>query len=143
MQTVTGKSGAGNGKLPDIAASSLPDTLAALHVDPDTGLTRDDVDIRRKEHGYNEVAVIKRQPALKFPRKFWGTSAWMLELIMVLSAVLGKYLDLDDGEAHLRIEGAGLVIQSVRFWHLSMPTTEKVSKLPGLWYGVLCHDSVN
>ena len=26
--------------------------------------------------------------------KFWGPSAWMLELIMALSAVLGKYSDL-------------------------------------------------
>ena len=34
------------------------------------------------------------QPALTFLRKFWGLSAWMLELIMVLSAVLGNYSDL-------------------------------------------------
>ncbi len=31
---------------------------------------------------------------MDFLRKFWGISAWMLELIMVLSAVLGKYSDL-------------------------------------------------
>ena len=31
---------------------------------------------------------------LAFLAKFWGLSAWMLELIMVLSAVLGKYSDL-------------------------------------------------
>ena len=94
MPTVTGKSGTGSGKVPDIASASVPDTLAALHVNPDTGLTHAEVDVRRKEHGYNEVAETKGHPVLKFLRKFWGISAWMLELIMVLSAVLGKYSDL-------------------------------------------------
>ena len=83
-----------NTKPPDIASASVPDTLAALQVNPDTGLTHAEVDIRRKEHGYNEVAEKKGHPVLKFLRKFWGISAWMLELIMVLSAVLGKFSDL-------------------------------------------------
>ena len=48
-----------NVKPPDIAAASVPDTLAALHVNPDTGLTHAEVDVRRKEHGYNEVAEKK------------------------------------------------------------------------------------
>ena len=60
---------------------------------PEAGLTRDEVEVRLKEHGYNEVAEQKRHPVLKFLGKFWGVSAWMLELIMVLSAVLGKYSD--------------------------------------------------
>jgi len=80
--------------LPDIASASVPDTIAALHVNPDAGLTHSEVDIRRKENGYNEVAETKGHPALKFLRKFWGISAWMLELIMVLSTVLKKYSDL-------------------------------------------------
>ena len=83
-----------NAKPPDIASASVPDTLAALKVNPETGLAHAEVDVRRKEHGYNEVAETKGHPALKFLAKFWGISAWMLELIMVLSAVLGKYSDL-------------------------------------------------
>jgi H+-transporting ATPase len=81
-------------KPPDIASASVPDTLAALHVNPDTGLTGAEVDVRRKESGYNEVAEKKGHPVLKFLKKFWGISAWMLELIIVLSAVLKKYSDL-------------------------------------------------
>ena len=81
-------------KAPDIASASIPDTLAALHADAETGLTRAEADTRRKEHGYNEVAVQKGHPVLLFLAKFWGVSAWMLELIMVLSLVLGKYSDL-------------------------------------------------
>src|SRR5450756_1214848 len=83
-----------NAKPQDIASASVSDTLAALHVNPETGLARDEVETRRKEHGYNEVAETKGHPILKFLGKFWGISAWMLELIMVLSAALGKYSDL-------------------------------------------------
>jgi len=83
-----------NSKPPDIAAASVHDTLAALHVDPEKGLQRAEVDTRRKQNGFNEVAVQKGHPVRDFLRKFWGISAWMLELIMVLSAALGKYTDL-------------------------------------------------
>lgn len=83
-----------NATAPDIASASVPDILAALHVNPDTGLTHAEVELRRKDHGYNEVADEKDRPVLKFIGKFWGISAWLLELIMVLSAVLGKYSDL-------------------------------------------------
>ena len=93
-------------KSPDFATASVPDTLAALHVNPDSGLTRAEVDVRRKEHGYNEVAEKKRHPVLKFLEKFWGISAWMLELIMVLSAVLKNYSDL-------AVVGALLVVNAV------------------------------
>ena len=81
-------------KPPNIGCASVPDTLAALKVNPDTGLTAVEVDMRRKENGYNEVAEKKGHPVIKFFKKFWGTSAWMLEVIMVLSAVTRKYSDL-------------------------------------------------
>jgi H+-transporting ATPase len=83
-----------NAAPPDIASLSVPDTLAALGVNPDIGLTQTEVNHRLKEHGYNEVAEEKEHPALNFLRKFWGISAWMLELIMILSIALGKYADL-------------------------------------------------
>ena len=101
MQATTDKSEAGptpakpaNAKLPGIASASVSDTLSALHVDPDTGLTHAEVEVRRKENGCNEVVEIKGHPILKFLKKFWGISAWMLELIIILSAVLRNYADL-------------------------------------------------
>jgi len=113
MRTIPNKSEDGpapempaNAKPPDIATASVPDTLAALNVNPETGLTHAEVDTRRKEHGYNEVAEQKGHPMLKFLRKFWGISAWMLELIMVLSAVLRKFSDLV-------VVGALLVVNAV------------------------------
>ena len=93
-------------KPPDIASASVPDTLAALTVNPDAGLARAEVDVRRKQNGYNEVAEQKGHPVLTFLKKFWGISAWMLELIMVLSVVLGKYSDFV-------VVGALLVVNAV------------------------------
>jgi H+-transporting ATPase len=93
-------------KGPDIASASVPDTLAALQVSPDTGLSDREAETRRKEHGYNEVAERKEHPVIGFLRKFWSLSAWMLELIMVLSVVLRKYSDL-------AVVGALLVVNAV------------------------------
>ena len=47
----------------DIASAPVPDTLTALHVNPTAGLAHAEVDVRRKEHGYNGVAEKKRHPA--------------------------------------------------------------------------------
>ncbi|MHB0897779.1 MAG: cation-transporting P-type ATPase, partial [Spirochaetales bacterium] len=68
-------------KAPDIATLSIPETLAALAVDPENGLSAADAEARRKESGYNEVTEKKEHPVWAFLRKFWGISAWMLELI--------------------------------------------------------------
>lgn len=78
----------------DLTLESIAATLARLNVNPDIGLTRGEVDARRQMHGYNEVAERTEHVALQILRKFWGISAWMLELIMILSAVLKKYSEL-------------------------------------------------
>src|SRR5579872_6411098 len=93
-------------KAPDIASVSVTETLATLHVNPETGLTRAEVDVRRKASGYNEVAERRTHPILQLLGKFWGVSAWMLELIMVLSAFLGKFSDL-------AVVGALLIVNAI------------------------------
>jgi len=95
-----------NAKVPDLATLSVPDTLAALQVRPDTGLARAEVERRRKESGYNEVPERHGHPFLLFIGKFWGLSAWMLELIMLLSAALKHFSDL-------AVVGALLVVNAV------------------------------
>ena len=70
------------------------ETASALGVDPAAGLTSAVAKALILEHGYNEVAEQPEHPVRRFLGKFWGLSAWMLELIMVLSAVLRKYSDL-------------------------------------------------
>src|ERR1039458_641872 len=81
------------GKALGHAPPPFPDTLAALKVNPETGLNGAEVVARRKEQGFNEVAEKKGRPILLFLGKFWCMSAWMLEGIMVLSVALGKYSD--------------------------------------------------
>jgi magnesium-transporting ATPase (P-type) len=93
-------------RAPDIAAASVHDTLATLHVDPDIGLRHAEVDVGRTAYGHNEVAEQPRHPVLTFLRKFWGLSARIPELIMVMSAVLRKFSDL-------AVVGALLVVNAV------------------------------
>ena len=66
----------------------------ALNVDVAKGLTSDQVKERQRRYGLNEVAEKQPNPVLAFAKKFWGLTAWMLEVAIVLSFVLGKYLDL-------------------------------------------------
>ena len=81
-------------KAPDIGSAWVPGTLPALDVNPKTGLTHAEVDARRKEEGFNEVVETKAHPVRLFLGKFWGPSAWMLELMMILSVILRKLPDL-------------------------------------------------
>ena len=102
------------GKAPDIASASVPDTLATLHVNPETGLPNAEVDVRRKANGYNEVAEQKAHPVLLFLGKFCGLSAWMLELIAALSAVLRNYADLAVVSALLVVNAVMSFVQERR-----------------------------
>jgi plasma-membrane proton-efflux P-type ATPase len=79
---------------PIIASASLSEALAQLNVDPEKGLGHDEVAARLAKYGYNEVSEQQAHPILLFLKKFWGISAWMLESILVLSAILGNYADL-------------------------------------------------
>jgi len=121
MQTTAKRSGVellrsvpASGKTPAIVSASVPETLTTLRVNPETGLTRTEVEVRRKEHGYNEIAPRKDHPVLKFAGKFWGMSAWMLELIMVLSAAIHKYSDLAVVSALLVVNAVVSFVQERR-----------------------------
>ena len=76
------------------ASKSISETISTLESNIDTGLTNAQIEERIKLHGYNEVLEKKSSPVLRFLRKFWGLSPWMLELIIILSAILKKYQDL-------------------------------------------------
>ena len=82
-----------SGPTSDVAALPIPEALTLLRVDPAKGLAATEVARRIEEHGFNEVAEMPEHPLLMFLSKFWGLSAWMLELIMALSLTLGKYSD--------------------------------------------------
>ncbi len=73
--------------------SPVADTLAALDSNLKNGLSAEEVAARLRQYGPNEVPDKKRHPLLVFLKKFWGLSAWMLELIALLSLILGKSTD--------------------------------------------------
>ena len=83
-----------NGSAPLIGDMTVSQALAVLHVNLGVGLTGAEIETRRRENGFNEVTQAKQHPVRGFLKKFWGISAWMLELIMILSVVLGNYSDL-------------------------------------------------
>jgi len=107
---------------PDIASATISATLSGLDVNPAEGLSSAAVVNRRKEYGYNEVVEQKDHPVLMFLRKFWGVSAWMLESIMILSLILGKYSDLV-------VVSALLVINAVLSFLLERRTAGVVAAL--------------
>jgi H+-transporting ATPase len=73
---------------------NTPDGLFHSSSRDKTGLSSTEAKSRLERDGLNEVPEKKSHPFLSFARKFWGLSAWMLELIAVLSFVLGKTADL-------------------------------------------------
>jgi magnesium-transporting ATPase (P-type) len=69
-------------------------TLAALGSTLDTGLRSADATGRLDREGQNDVPEARRHPLVRFARRFWGLSAWLIELIALLSLLLHKWADL-------------------------------------------------
>src|SRR5512139_197232 len=72
---------------------SAAETLAALGSSP-AGLAGEEAAKRLAGQGPNEVPEAKSHPFLRFAGKFWGLSAWMIELIVLVSLLLHKWVDL-------------------------------------------------
>ncbi len=58
------------------------------------GLNEYEAKKRISKYGFNEITEKKENPVLKFLKKFWAPVPWMLEFTIVLTYVLGKYLDM-------------------------------------------------
>jgi plasma-membrane proton-efflux P-type ATPase len=98
----------------ELDRAPLERVLAALGVDAQVGLRDVEVDARLRRYGLNEIPERKPHPLREFARKFWGLSAWMLELIMVLSWVLHKYADLVIVSGLLVVNAVVSVVQERR-----------------------------
>jgi H+-transporting ATPase len=82
------------------------DVVALLTTDLSLGLKKTEVEHRRRRFGFNEVPEKKTHPLRNFIKKFWGLTAWMLELIIVLSWILHK-------DADVFIVGGLLIMNSI------------------------------
>jgi H+-transporting ATPase len=73
---------------------TIENTIKSLRSSLTLGLSSGEVAIRLGQYGYNEIPEKKASPLKTFASKFWGLTAWMLEIIMVLSWFLHRYSDL-------------------------------------------------
>ncbi|MCR6691097.1 MAG: HAD-IC family P-type ATPase [archaeon YNP-LCB-003-016] len=78
----------------DFQKMTVEETVNLLKTDLNVGLKQSDAEDRLKQYGYNEIPEKKVHPLIIFVKKFWGLTAWMLEAIIMLSLILGKYTDL-------------------------------------------------
>jgi H+-transporting ATPase len=72
---------------------SVEEATRLLETSPN-GLTESDAQERIGRFGRNEVTEKERNPVLDFLSRYWGPMPWLLESAMVLSYVLGHYLEL-------------------------------------------------
>ncbi len=72
---------------------SNAENAADIKPDLNNGLSSEDITKLRQKYGFNEIPEKKENPLLSLGRKFWGTTAWMLEVTAALTFVLQKYLD--------------------------------------------------
>jgi H+-transporting ATPase len=78
----------------DVTKAGAETVKKLLKTDMETGLTALEIESRVEQYGYNEVPDKKTNPLLRFGKKFWGLTAWMLELIIAISWVLRRFADL-------------------------------------------------
>ncbi len=105
------KRNAGPGPEPSAPGTAALNALGSYR---ETGLTSTEATARLEREGANEVLEKKSHPFLGFARKFWGLSAWMIELIALLSFILGKRADLSIALALLVVNAALSFLQEQR-----------------------------
>ncbi len=74
-------------------AASWSEAVRTLQSDTASGLMDMEAARRIERYGYNEVQEPTVNQAVLFARKFWGITAWMLEITVVISFILQRYLD--------------------------------------------------
>src|ERR1035437_5755972 len=73
---------------------TIADVLSELKVQAATGLSDEEVKKRQTTYGLNEVVEKKQLLFLLFLKHFWGLTAIMLEITIVISFLLHKYVDV-------------------------------------------------
>jgi H+-transporting ATPase len=76
----------------DLKSLPMPALQAKLGSTPD-GLSTAEAKKRLTQYGPNEIAERKTNEFLKFLTYFWGPIPWMIEAAVILSAVVGHWLD--------------------------------------------------
>lgn len=72
---------------------TIDEVLSELKVQADKGLSDEEVKQRQSTYGLNEVAEKQQSKLLLFLKNFWGLTAIMLELTIIISFLLSKFID--------------------------------------------------
>jgi H+-transporting ATPase len=83
-------------------------------VGAETGLSSGEARARLAAHGRNEVPEEPRHPVRAFLGRFWGPSAWMIELVAVVSLALHRAADVVLGLTLLLVNAVLGTIQEQR-----------------------------
>ncbi len=78
---------------PDYAHLGVDETFAQLKSSIN-GLANSEAELRIQRFGFNEVAEKKRSPVVEFLSRYWGPMPWLLELTILLSYLIGDYLEV-------------------------------------------------
>jgi H+-transporting ATPase len=73
--------------------TSVKEAIRLLDTSPN-GLTESEAQKRIDRFGRNEVVEREKNPVLDFLSRYWGPMPWLLELAMILSYILGHYLEV-------------------------------------------------
>ncbi len=77
----------------DFADVTIEAAYSALSTSTN-GLSENEAKRRISESGYNELSEKRKNPFVDFLARYWGPMPWLLELTMVLSYVIGHYLEV-------------------------------------------------
>jgi H+-transporting ATPase len=77
----------------EFADLPIQDVYSALNSSTN-GLSDDEAKRRINESGYNELSEKRKNPFVDFLARYWGPMPWLLELTMVLSYIIGHYLEV-------------------------------------------------
>lgn len=78
----------------DFVNLTVDEAFSTLQSNQSTGLTQTEAKQRIKQYGPNSVEEKQQNPLLAFFKRFWGLTAWILEIAIAISFVLGNFLDL-------------------------------------------------
>lgn len=78
----------------DILSASVEEAINGLHTNLSIGLSDAEVRFCRAKFGSNRVPEEKSHWIRSFAKRFWGVSAWMIELIVLLTWLLNKRAEL-------------------------------------------------
>jgi H+-transporting ATPase len=76
-----------------LAHLPLPELQQQLHTSAQ-GLSQPEAERRLAQDGYNQLPETTVSPLMQFLSHFWGPIAWMIEAAVILSALVGDWVDL-------------------------------------------------